>query len=78
MSQLPVVWIILVFKNAFGKKLNFSQDFWWSFLREKLKIVSLFYRLTYFYTLSVMSQRIKKEKLYLNATGHIYRFPLTR
>lgn len=35
MSELPVVRIVLIVKDAFREKLNFPQDFWWPFLRDK-------------------------------------------
>ena len=34
MSKLAIVWIVLQVKNALRKKLDFSQGFWWSFLKE--------------------------------------------
>ena len=35
MSGFPVVWIVLQVKNAFRKKLDFSQSLWRSFLKDE-------------------------------------------
>lgn len=40
MSELPIVWIVLQVKNAFRKKLDFSQSFWRSFLKEEEVVFS--------------------------------------
>ena len=47
MSGFPVVWIVLQVKNAFRKKLDFSQSLWRSFLEDEevtLDIILLTHR----------------------------------
>lgn len=42
MSGFPVVWIVLQVKNAFRKKLDFSQSLWRSFLKDEDVTFDLF------------------------------------
>lgn len=43
MSGFPVVWIVLQFKNAFRKKLDFSQSLWRSFLKDEEVTFDIFF-----------------------------------
>lgn len=60
-SELPVVWIVLEFKEAFREKLDSSQSFRGSFLKGRRYI--LFVSLSSFLIIMCL--------LYLNCTGHI-------
>lgn len=61
-SELPVVWIILEFKEAFREKLDSSQSFRRSFLKRR--------RYIFFVSASFIARAIMCL-LYLNCTGDI-------